>query len=193
MSNKYQNAKVYKIVDKGFNKCYIGSTVETLSHRMAKHRFDYKKWRNGEKNFCSSFEMFEEFGVENVMIILIEKYPCKDREELQAREGQYIKNNECINKHIAGRTDKEYYQDNRERILKRVKEYSETNKDKIKEWHGNYYQNNKEKWQQANEKRKEQITCECGCTLQKKAKSKHLKTSKHQHYINQMNQQEPTP
>ena len=63
---------------------------------MAKHRFDYKKWQTGEKNFRSSFEMFEEFGVENVMIVLIEKCPCGGREELQSREGHYIKNNECI-------------------------------------------------------------------------------------------------
>ena len=31
MENKYQNSKIYKIVDVGYNKCYIGSTVEELS------------------------------------------------------------------------------------------------------------------------------------------------------------------
>ena len=91
MSNKYQNAKICKIVDKGFKKCYIGSTIETLSHRMAKHRFDYGKWQSGEKNFCSSFEMFEEFGVENAMMGLVEKFPCDDREELSAREKHHIR------------------------------------------------------------------------------------------------------
>ena len=191
MSNKYQNAKIYKIIDKGFNKCYIGSTIETLSHRMAKHRFDYRKWQSGEKIFCSSFEMFKEFGVENVIMVLIEKFPCDDREEFQAREGYYIKNNECINKRITGRTDKEYYQDHREKILQQVKEYNEANKEHKNEYHNNYYQNNKEKWKQSNEKQKQQITCECGCTLQKKAKSKHLQSKQHQNYINQMNRQEP--
>ena len=153
MINKYQNAKIYKIVDKGFKKCYIGSTIETLSHRMAKHRFDYKKWQTGEKNFCSSFEMFEEFGVEDVMIVLIEKCPCGDREELQSIEGHYIKNSECINTRIAGRNDKEYYQDNREFLLKRMKDYNEANKEHITECHNNYYQDNKEKWKQSNERK----------------------------------------
>ena len=184
MSSKYQNAKIYKIVDKGFKKCYIGSTTETLSHRMAKHRFDYKKWQNGEKSFGSSFEMFEEFGVENVMMVLIEKFPCDDREELQAREGYHIKNNECINKRIAGRTDREYYQDHREKILQQVKEYNETNKELKNEYHKNYYQNNKDKWEQSNEKQRQQTTCDCGCMLQKKAMSKHLKSLKHQQWLN---------
>ena len=193
MSSKYQNAKVYKIVGKGFKKCYIGSTVETLSlsHRMAKHRFDYKKWQNGGKGFYSSFEMFEEFGVENVMMVLIEKFPCDDREDLTAREGHHIKNNECINKRIAGRTDREYYQDNREKILQQVKDYNEANKEHKNEYHNNYSQINKDKWKQSNEKQRQQTTCDCGCVLQKKAMSKHLKSKQHQNYINQMNQQEP--
>ena len=37
-NNRYQNGKIYKFVDNGYNKCYIGSTIEALSVRMAKHR-----------------------------------------------------------------------------------------------------------------------------------------------------------
>ena len=36
--NKYQNGKIYKITDIAYNKCYIGSTTEGLSLRMARHR-----------------------------------------------------------------------------------------------------------------------------------------------------------
>ena len=190
MINKYQNSKIYKITDKAYTKCYIGSTVEYLCNRMAKHRFDYKKWCNGEKGSCSSFSLFEEYGVDNVIVELIEKYPCEDKEELQAREGHYIKNTECVNKNIMGRTDQEYYQDNREKILKQVKEYSEANKERKTKYHNSYYQNNKDKWDKLKEQQKQQITCECGCVLQKKAKSKHLKSKQHQNYINQMNQQQ---
>ena len=35
MENKYQRGKIYKIVDIGCTKCYIGSTIETLSNRMS--------------------------------------------------------------------------------------------------------------------------------------------------------------
>ena len=191
MENKYQNSKIYKITDKGFTKCYIGSTIETLSHRMAKHRFDYKKWCKGEKGYCSSFQLFNEFGVENVIVELIEKYPCSDKEELRAREGYYIKSNECINKRVSGRTDQEYYQDNRDKKLQQVKDYNLTNKEQKTKYHNNYYQNNKDKWDKLKEQQKQQITCECGCILQKKARSKHIKSKQHQNYINQMNQQTP--
>ena len=40
--NKYHNGKIYKVVDVGYNKCYIGSTTESLSQRMARHRSAYK-------------------------------------------------------------------------------------------------------------------------------------------------------
>ena len=33
-------------------------------------------------------------------------------QELRRREGEHIKNTDCINKYVAGRTDKEYYEDN---------------------------------------------------------------------------------
>ena len=46
--NKYQNGKIYKIVDVGYNKCYIGSTCEALSQRMARHRSNYKRYLQGK-------------------------------------------------------------------------------------------------------------------------------------------------
>ena len=41
--NKYQNAKIYKIVCNITNKIYIGSTCEPkLSRRLAGHRSQFK-------------------------------------------------------------------------------------------------------------------------------------------------------
>ena len=34
----YQNGKIYKIVDNGYNLCYYGSTVQPLSKRLASHK-----------------------------------------------------------------------------------------------------------------------------------------------------------
>ena len=192
MINKYQNSKTYKITDRAYTKCYIGSTVEYLSNRMAKHRYDYKKWCDCKKGYCRSFDLFEEFGIDNVIVELIEKYPCEDKEELHAREGHYIKNTECINKNIMGRTDQEYHQDNRDKILKQVKEYSKANKEHKAQYLKSYYKNNPDVREKQKEQQKQQITCECGCVLQKKAQSKHLKSLKHQNYKNQNNQQEQT-
>jgi hypothetical protein len=41
--------------------------------------------------------------------------------ELDKREGEHIRNNNCINKYIAGRTMKEYYEDNKEKIKQDMK------------------------------------------------------------------------
>ena len=42
---------------------------------------------------------------------LIEDFPCADIKELRQREGHYIKELATLNKQIAGRTSKTYYND----------------------------------------------------------------------------------
>ena len=121
--NKYHNGKIYKIVDVGYNKQYIGSTTESLSRRMSKHRYEYNKYKEGLRTKTSSADMFDEFGVENCKIELIEYCKSETKEELMRREGEHIKTNECLNKRIAGRTPDEFYQDNKERRLAESKEY----------------------------------------------------------------------
>ena len=69
ITNKFHHAKIYQIVDIGYNKCYIGSTTEELSMRMARHRSDFKKFLNGSaKGHVSSCDLFNEYGVENCRI-----------------------------------------------------------------------------------------------------------------------------
>ena len=90
--NRYEKGKIYKITDVGYNKCYFGSTCESLSRRMDRHRNNFKRYSNGKKEAkTSSFFLFEGYGVENCKIELIEIYPCVCKEELLRREGHYIK------------------------------------------------------------------------------------------------------
>ena len=81
----------------------------------------------------------------NYKIELIETYPCLTREELNAREGFHIRNTECINRCIAGRTKQEYYKENQEKILEQKKHYHEDNQDQLKEKMKSYYEKNKKK------------------------------------------------
>lgn len=46
-------------------------------------------------------------------IELIENYPCECKEELVAREGYLIKQIGTLNALISGRTQREYYKDNK--------------------------------------------------------------------------------
>ena len=67
-------------------------------------------------------------------------------QELKKRKGEHIKNNECVNKLVAGRTPKEYYEDNKDKIKEHEKEYREQNKNKLKEKKKKEYQEaNKDK------------------------------------------------
>ena len=172
MSN-YQNGKIYKIEDVGGNMCYIGSTTKLyLSHRMATHRGDYKKWKEGKGNKLTAMDIFEKYGVENCRIVLIELFQCQSKDELHKREAHYITTTECVNKQIPGRTLAEYYQDNKERIQKEHNEYYA----KTKEARKLYQETNKAK---INERKTEVINCECGKHYGRGSKSQHFRTNYH--------------
>ena len=132
--NKYQNGKIYKITDIGYNKCYIGSTTEEISQRMARHRQGFKRFLKDNKNYVRAYDLFNEYGIENCKIELIEYYNCNTLQELRKQEGLHIKNTECVNKLVAGRTKKEYRSDNIDKIHERDKKYCEQNRDKKREY-----------------------------------------------------------
>ena len=173
MSSKYQNSKIYKIINEEMpNVVYYGSTIRTLNKRLNQHKNDCKK-RNK-----SSKPLFE-FG--EPKIILIQNKPCNNRQELLKREAFYIKNFECINKNIPGRTIKEWENENKDKLRDKSKKYREENKDKIKERKKKYREENKEK---INEKRRENCECECGGKFSNSNRARHLKTKKHLDFIN---------
>ena len=129
--NKYQNGKVYKIVDVGYKKCYIGSNCESLSQRMARHRRKYTAYLNGKAEHTRSFYLFDEFGVDNCKFELIQHYPCDENDELRKREGEYIRATECVNKQGAGRTHKQYYEENKDICIRKCREYNTNNREKV--------------------------------------------------------------
>jgi hypothetical protein len=149
--SKYQNGIIYKITDIAYTKCYYGSTINKMSKRFSGHIQHYKKWKQGGKN-CTSFSLFEEFGIDNCKIELVELFPCNSKIELYKKEGEYIKNNDCVNKCVPRRTYKEYLVDNKEHEIERHRQYHEANKQKVNEKHRQYYEANKQK---VNEKQRQ--------------------------------------
>ena len=71
--NRYSKGQIYKIVDVGYNKMYIGSTCEDLSKRMERHRTAYKKYLRSGKRDTNAHLLFDEYGVENCKILWIQK------------------------------------------------------------------------------------------------------------------------
>jgi hypothetical protein len=120
-TKNYNLGKIYKIepiIEHKEEDIYIGSTCKPLlSQRMTQHRKGYKHWKTNNKNFMTSYLLFDKYGLGNCEITLIENVNAKNIDELRAREKYYIKTMKCINKCVAGRTVKEYYIDNKNDIL----------------------------------------------------------------------------
>lgn len=118
----YQQGKIYRIVSKT-GRQYVGSTVETLSQRLSRHRGYIKDQKN---QGISSVMILKEDP--DAKIILIEKYPCSSSEELRAREQYWIENIEggCVNVVRAHTTP--------EIIKEQTKARYEEKKDEIREY-----------------------------------------------------------
>ena len=172
MNSKYQNGQIYKITDIGYNKCYIGSTCEKLSQRMTRHRGKYTSYLNGKCTKTCSFDLFDEYGVDNCKIERIEHFPCNSKEELRQREGFHIKNTDCVNKYIPQRSSKQYYNDNYDFCREQRKLYGQLHKEEIKEY-------NQRRWQEKKHIFLERKLCECGRYYQQSHRSRHIKSEIH--------------
>jgi len=204
----YNNGKIYCLRSHQTDDVYYGSTTQKkLAVRKGGHRSNYKRWLNGKGNYVTSFELVK---YDDCYIELVELYPCTCKGELDRREGEIIRDNECVNKIIAGRTRKEYRIDNVEKIKEDRKKYRLVNTDKIKEYDKEYYLNNADKLKEYQKgyrlnnidkikgyylanidkikeytlaRKKVKITCICGSIIQKRSKSEHERTQKHQNFL----------
>jgi hypothetical protein len=123
MPINYQNCKIYKIISPSNSELiYYGHTCRTLEQRMIAHK---------SKSNKTASKMIIEKG--DAIIELIENYPCNSRQEATRREGWHQRNNECVNKFVAGRTDKEYREDNKDHINEMQREHYNKNIDVITE------------------------------------------------------------
>lgn len=92
---------------------YIGSTTNP-KQRFKTHKTLYKIWKSTNKGYCSSFEVFEKYGVEQVIFSILEVIECETRETEKMREYETMSRyNYCINKNRGSTFD----------ILKYSREY----------------------------------------------------------------------
>ena len=77
---------------------YIGATTKKyLSQRMPAYREAYKNFKAGQGPYNGVFDIFNKFGIENCRILLLEKYPCDNINELQAKKQHLIDTTRCVN------------------------------------------------------------------------------------------------
>ena len=167
----YKNAVIYMLepsIEYDDGDIYYGSTTQPLYKRFFEHK---KSFRYNRK--YKSKILFEKYGIENVKIVLIKYFSCENKQELEAEEAKYIRENKCVNLCIPGQSKKEYCKANPDKI--KAKYYN--NKESIKEKARLYRKENKEKIN-------ERIKCDCGCEISKRRLNIHKITKKHIHSMN---------
>ncbi len=123
------NFSVYRIWCPSSPLQYIGSTTQKLSQRFGGHARDYRAWKAGKGHYVSSFELMK---LPDVRIEIIEVVDTKSKQVLRAREGHWIRTLECVNKRIEGRSEAQYYLDNREHRIATATVYYEAHREEIK-------------------------------------------------------------
>lgn len=179
--------RVYCIRSHQTTEIYVGSTTQMLSSRMSGHRACYKRWTISNKHYVTSFEILK---YEDAYIELIEQGEFASKQEMEKREGHYIREMVCVNKCIAGRTQKEWETDNVDKITERQKQYKIQHAEQIakyqKEYRIQHVENQKEyKIQHADqiaEYQKEKHNCPCGGKYITSNKAHHFKSKKHNRF-----------
>ena len=175
MTSRYANGKIYSIRSLSHpEEVYIGSTCMPLHKRLHSHRASFYMWRRPvtRKNpgYMSSFEMIK---YDDHYIELVENFPCDSKDVLRRREGQVIRETDCINRRVEGRTREEWYQDNKEHVCAKTRKWQQNNPERRKAKDQACYQANKAH-------RSGLVECDvCKCTLTRGAFWFHNKSKKH--------------
>ena len=162
---------IYKLCcnDPNITDCYVGSTTN-FKCRKNSHKTVCNN-ENSKKHNLNVYKFIREHGgFENWSMILIENFPCDTKLELHKRERYWLETlGAMLNKQVPSRNKKES-----------DKNYRDNNKEKIKEKQKDWYERNKE---QILLKSNEKIICACGTISLKCNLIRHFKSKKHQKFI----------
>ena len=181
----YSKTNIYKIVcnNLSIKESYVGHTTD-----MTKRKCSHKSSCNNEKDKFHHLKIYkiirENGGWDNWNMVLVEKFPCKDKYEACKREREVFEELDAkLNMVIPYRTqeelkeykkqsDKQYNKEHKEEIAEKRKQYREEHKEELNQQSKKYYQERKE---QKNEK----IECEfCAKLLSKQNMRAHHKICK---------------
>jgi hypothetical protein len=157
----YQNSIIYKLChqnDLENENIYVGSTTN-FRGRKNTHKSSCNNEKDKHYN-SNLYQYIRDNGAwDEWQMIPIEVFPCNDKKELEVRERYHIELLKSkLNKNIPTRNDKEYREDNKEKI-----------KERMCEWRKEY--------------QKLTIVCDhCGCETNKNDLSRHKKTNKCKNY-----------
>ena len=192
----YSKTIMYKFVcnDLNVTDCYVGHTIN-----MTKRKYKHKSICHNEKDKHHNLKIYqiirENGGWSNWSMILVEKFPCKDKPEACKREREIFEElGAKMNMLIPYRTqeeykeyheeyDKQYREDHKEKIEQYGKQYYQDHKEEHKEYYQDHKEYYKEYHKQYREENKAEINKKIECDFCKKRLSKrnmkrHIKTCK---------------
>ena len=168
----YSKSIIYTIRSR--DNVYVGSTIDFRSRKNQHKVCIYNE--NSEKYNRKIYKTIRENNYEWVMRPY-SKYSCKDKLELtieEERVRQLLKADLNSQSCGTGLTEKEYFKQYREEhkniLNEYIKQYNEEHKDEL------------------NEKKRQKITCECGCIVTKNNLARHSKSKKHIIFMEKLNQ-----
>jgi hypothetical protein len=213
----YKNGVIYKICckDENIKDVYVGSSCSHTS-RKSSHKSNCNNKNSREYNYPVYRYIRDNGGWENWQFVLLEAYPCENKNQLVIRERYWFELlGARLNNNYPQRSYTEYYEGNKEEILEKAKEnyeknkeefseknkeYYEENKEEIKERRKKHYEENKEEIlekekerykvnkEKISEKGKETVECPCGSVVRKDYLQKHKKTQKHQKNLQKLSE-----
>ena len=166
-NKKYQEEHKEEISVKG--KEYREINKEKISQRRQNYYEDNKE------EIIKKVHEYSERNREKICInnkLYREEHKEKISEQRKIYRGEH--------KEELSEKSKKYYEENKDRIIEKSKKYYSENKDEMMEKSKKYYEENKEKLSQ---KLSQKVTCECGSEFRKGGYSRHIKTGKHNEYI----------
>jgi hypothetical protein len=131
----YNNSKIF-ILEPSIlhpkDHIFYSSTCQPLFRRLSQYKKTYFKKNNSYK------WLFDKYGIDNIKIVLIEGFICNNKEELQAKEAKFIRENDCINKMITSKNqetkeDKQKIKEEDKQDKQEIEEIKEEDKQKNKE------------------------------------------------------------
>jgi len=169
----YEKTIMYKIVcnDLSIKDCYVGHTTD-----MTMRKYSHKSICHNEKSKYYNRKIYQIIrqtgGWSNWSMILVEKFPCRDKHEACKREREIFEELDAkMNMVKPYRTQEEiklYYQDHKEdykkyrecrkeQIEQYNKKYRECHKEEIKLYYQDHKEENKEYYKKYYQDHKEEI------------------------------------
>lgn len=76
---------IYKLVSG--KKVYIGSTIQPFPKRLSEHRSEYRRYVDGKRPYCSSFDVIKD---KDCKVHILQKVEVKSERELTNLEQCWI-------------------------------------------------------------------------------------------------------